>query len=108
MTVDNVRDPFVVTTCQGYFQLVLTGPDLPLVDGRPLCSDSLTIPSGRSNYVLRVRVQRLICGAQPEADTPCTDEAMRRIRPGNYKTVLTHAEPALPMPAPIPVRITNS
>jgi hypothetical protein len=90
-----------VTLSSRHYHPSLTAPD---------CSGTLTVPSGRTTYRVRVLTSYLTCSAgHADGSTPKCAPGLTTppLPPGTYRASLDATAGFVPAPPPIPVRLTR-
>lgn len=92
------------------FEVLLDGNGYRPVPAWPLCLRRFLIPVGESSYPVTVTATYNRCSERPTPSygTPCLPGGLPPpLPPGSYRAIVYAGGHRLPVPAPVPVRVTS-
>jgi hypothetical protein len=110
ITVENNSGrPIQVLGCGPVYGVLLVGRGHHPSASWPLCAQQITLPAGRSTYLVTVAATYHECSMNGSRGThPCArDGSLPALSAGSYEATTVSASPDLPVPAPVPVTVTR-
>jgi hypothetical protein len=93
--------------CISPFQVGLSNDEIKPDVAWQLCLQSFTFPIGESTWSVGVDANYASCGPGPPPPPHCIKGIGPPLPPGAYRAILYESGEAIPVPAPIDVRVTS-
>jgi hypothetical protein len=95
---NNTGHALLATGCKSLFAVALGSDQISPDVVWPMCLQTFTIPEGESSYPVIVTASYSTC-----SPPLCTDPSLP---PGDYRAMLFQQTIVVPVPPPIPIRVT--